>query len=145
MGNFLALIFAVLIGALTSVQAAVNTDLGKYVGSVTSTLISFIAGTITVAIFYIVLGEKGLGGVMKVPPYLLFGGVLGAIFVFGIIKVIPIIGVSSGMAGVIAGQLILAMLIDHFGLFGAPVYRIGFQRIIATVLLFVSVNLMSSK
>lgn len=143
MSKILALTVAVLIGAITSIQAAMNTELGEYVGGVTSTLISFIAGTLTITIVYIVLAEKGLREITKVPPYLLFGGVLGAIFVFGIIKVIPVIGVSSGMAGVIAGQLILAMLIDHFGLFGSQVYNIGFQRIFAAILLLVSVKMMS--
>lgn len=142
MVKYVTLFVAVAIGALTSLQSAINTELGKYVGSVASALISFIVGTFTLVIFYLILGEKGLNQITKVPYHLLVGGILGAAFVFGIIKIIPLIGVSAGLAGVIAGQLILAMMIDHFGWFGLPAYHINLQRIIAAILLFIGVNLM---
>jgi transporter family-2 protein len=38
------------------------------------------------------------------------------------------LGVSSALLAIIAAQLILAALIDHFGLFGAPVRTFDLAR-----------------
>lgn len=62
----------------------------------------------------------------NVNPVLWIGGLFGALFVFSMIKLIPKIGVSSTMAGVIAGQLLLAMAIDHFGWFGLAKFGMNF-------------------
>lgn len=142
MTNIVALLAAIFIGALSTVQSGINTDLGKYVGSLTATLISFLVGTITLVVFYLFSGSKEITGIFKVPHFLLIGGFLGAIFVYGMIKIIPLIGVSGTIAGVIAGQLILGMIIDHFGWFGLPVFAFTFRRGAAAVLLIFSTILM---
>jgi len=142
MGRYLALALAVAVGALTTVQSAINTELGKHIGGIAAALVSFVVGTSTLAVFYLVSGEGGIKGLTRVSPYLWMGGILGAIFVFGIIKLIPQIGVGSAMAGVIAGQLLLAMVIDNFGWFGLTKYPVNWVRLLGAALLLAGVRLM---
>ncbi|WP_052218371.1 DMT family transporter [Thermincola ferriacetica] len=143
MSNFFAVGLAVVIGALTSIQSAVNSELGKYIGGVAAALVSFTVGTTTLVVFYLFSGEGGLKGVTRVAPYLLIGGMFGAMFVFGMIKLVPRIGVSSASAGVIAGQLLLAMAIDHFGWFGVAKHSLNWVRGMGALLLLLGVRLMS--
>ena len=142
MTNIFALLAAIFIGALSTVQSGINTDLGKHVGGLTAALVSFLVGTITLGIFYLGSSNRGLTGIFQLPPVLLIGGFFGALFVYGMIEIIPIIGVSGTIAGVIAGQLILGMIMDHFGWFGLPVFEFTFRRAIAAILLIVSTVLM---
>lgn len=143
MNNIMALSLAVIIGALASLQSVINTELGKFTGGIGAALVSFTVGTATLGTFYLIFGEGGVRGVLKAPPYLWIGGVFGAIFVFSMIKLVPLIGASSTMAGVIAGQLLLALILDQFGLFGLEKIGLTWTRGLGAVLLMISVKLIS--
>lgn len=143
MSAYFAMVIAIVAGALTSVQSAINAELGKYVGGVGSALISFIVGTLSLAVLYLAMGEGGLKSTFKAPAYLLIGGFFGAIFVFSMVKLVPLIGTASVMSGVIAGQLLLAIVIDHFGLFGLSRITIGWTRGLGVALLLIGVRLIT--
>jgi transporter family-2 protein len=49
------------------------------------------------------------------------GGIIGAIYVTGIIMIIPRLGAALAFSLIVAGQLIMSVLMDHFGLLGVPV------------------------
>jgi len=51
------------------------------------------------------------------------GGLLGAIFVFVVISIFPKISAGSGVAMIIAGQLTMAAIVDHFGFLGVEVMK----------------------
>lgn len=51
MNHLFAVSLAIFIGALASIQSAVNSQLGKHIGGVAAALVSFIVGTATVAVF----------------------------------------------------------------------------------------------
>ncbi len=140
--KYAALLLAIFIGALTSIQSAINAQLGKFAGSIGAALISFCVGTITLIVVYLATGEGGLRNAVKAPPYLWVGGMLGAVFVFSMIWLLPRIGAGGAIAGVIAGQLILAMLIDQLGLFGLKPIGITWTKGLGAVLLLIGVKLM---
>lgn len=143
MNNYFALMLAFIVGALTTVQSAINTSLGRYIGSIGAALVSFLVGTATLTIVYFMYGEKGLSNVAKVPPYLFIGGLLGALFVFGMIKLLPQIGAGGAIAWGIAGQLLLAILIDQFGLFGQSKIPLDWTRGLGATLLLIGVKLIT--
>jgi bacterial/archaeal transporter family-2 protein len=134
------LIAAIVVGGFTSLQSAVNIRLGQFVGSVEAALISFIVGTIALGLLLIPYGTGGFKQIPQTPWYLLLGGLLGAAFVFGMVKIVPSIGAGTAVAGVIAGQLVVAIIIDHFGWFGLNTIRVDLYRIIGVVLLFAGVK-----
>lgn len=143
MNYILGIFIAIAVGALTSIQSSINTNLGKYVGGIGAALVSFLVGTLTLLIFYFIFSNSGLKNAGKAPIYLFIGGIFGAMFVFAMIKLIPSLGVSSSMAGVIAGQLIAAVLIDHFGLFGLTPIKFNYIRFLGTIFLLLGVKMMS--
>ncbi|MBN2502250.1 MAG: DMT family transporter, partial [Anaerolineales bacterium] len=49
------------------------------------------------------------------------GGILGVAILAAPIFLLPRIGATATLTAVVVGQLVLAVVIDHFGMFGAPV------------------------
>ncbi|MDN3016990.1 DMT family transporter [Paenibacillus sp. BSR1-1] len=132
-------------GVAIAIQAQINGGLGKKTGALEAAFISFSIGSL--ALFFLVLffGKGNLGAIFSVPKWQLLGGLLGALYVSIMVIVVPKIGVAPTMVAVIAGQLIIGALIDHFGLFGGKTIPIDTKKIIAIILLFTSVLLFQKK
>ena len=94
-------------------------------------------------LFYFLV--KGIYGVSTVPKWQLFGGLLGAFYVIVTILIVPKLGVAPTLIAVIAGQILLGAIIDHFGLFGGEVKPIDFKKSAAIILLFFSLYLFNHK
>jgi transporter family-2 protein len=56
--------------------------------------------------------------ITSVPPYLFVGGFVGAAVLVTAVVAVPRLGAASLIAALIVGQLIGAMILDHFGLLG---------------------------
>ena len=109
-------------------QGALNASLGKVIGSLESTLMVHLIGTATIAIPFFICKGGGKGGLVhlsEVHWYNLLGGVLGVIIVAAVLLSIPKTGVANATTAIIIGQVITAMAIDCFGLFGLE--RISFS------------------
>lgn len=137
MGPSTAIIFialAILAGAMLPVQGVVNSQLGRHLDNlVLATLVSFIVGALTLALVFLyrINGSVGssLQGFRDTPPMLYVGGVLGAVYVTAVAGLIPKIGVANTMISVILGQVVLSLLLDHYGILGVEVREIGWPRI----------------
>ena len=60
---------------------------------------------------------------------------MGAFFVFTVILIVPRLGTGAVMAVTIAGQLLTALLLDHFQLFGFRGIPLDASRISGAVLM----------
>ncbi|MDA0704184.1 MAG: DMT family transporter [Proteobacteria bacterium] len=132
---------ALAVGAGIMFQAGINSQLSATVGSpVSAAFISFTAGTIVLGLLALVLrvpipAWPRTGGE---PLYIwVAGGVLGAAFVATTILLVPRLGASAMIAGVIAGQMISALLLDQWGLAGYHQQDITLWRGIGAALLVV--------
>lgn len=132
-------------GLSIGMQAAINGGLGKKVGTIEATFISFCVGT--AALFFMVLfwGKGNILAVSEVPTYQLIGGILGAFYLAVIVVAVPKIGVSGALFAVITGQLLISAIIDHFGLFGAPRFPLDLKKMIALVLMISAIYLFHHK
>lgn len=132
-------------GITLGIQAVVNGGLGKKVGTMEASFISFFVGT--AVLFFLVLfwGKGNLLAISEVPKGQLIGGILGAFYVFVIILVAPKIGVTATLLSVIAGQLLIGSIIDHFGLFGGEKFPLDTKKVIALLLMFGSIFLFNQK
>jgi transporter family-2 protein len=129
------IVFAVTAGAMLPVQGVINSQLGKSLDNVIlATLISFVVGGITLLVVFLYRSSGSLGisllGLKEVPPMLYIGGVLGAIYVTAVAVLIPKVGVANTMIAVIFGQVLLSLLLDHYGILGVEVREIGWFRIL---------------
>jgi transporter family-2 protein len=71
--------------------------------------------------------------------YWVGGGLAGAFFVFTSLFVAPRIGVTALLAGVLAGQLVASVTMDHFGLLGLQSQPVTLGRAAGIALLIAGV------
>ncbi|MFJ8237804.1 DMT family transporter [Ureibacillus sp. NPDC094379] len=138
-------LLAVVAGMVMAIQGQVNGGLGKKVGVLEGSFISFSIGTIALLLCLIFFGNGNISAISSVPKWQLTGGLLGAFYVLVMVFVVPKIGVSAALMAVIAGQIILGAIIDHFGFFGGNRFPIDKQKVIAIVLLFAALYLYNKK
>lgn len=132
-------------GALIAAQAPINARLRLILSSpVGSGLVSFLVGTVILVAAVAVVGDGGsvLGGLGGGPWWAYLGGACGAFFVVATILSAPRVGVTTTFVAVIAGQVAAAALIDRYGWLGQASIPWSAERIIAIVLLLVSLALL---
>jgi transporter family-2 protein len=139
----LAVAIGVGAGCLVGMQAPINSRLGRAVGTAQAATFSFLVGTVAL-VAVTAFWSGGLGGLGKLdqaPWWALVGGLLGAVYVTVALVAVRTLGASGLTAVVIAGQLIISVLIDRFGLLGVARQHIDAPRIVGLVLLAVAVAL----
>ncbi|MCY1237960.1 putative inner membrane exporter, YdcZ [compost metagenome] len=72
---------------------------------------------------------------MKGPWWIWIGGAAGVIYMTAALLLAPKLGAASFIVAVIAGQMAVSLLIDHFGLMGFPAKPVNAARL--TGLLFI--------
>lgn len=132
----LSLALALLAGVLVAVQEPTNAILAKASGSpIVAAFISFLIGT--VALGAVMAGSAGrlfAPELRSVPWYAWIGGLYGAFFVAMAAFGAPRIGVGPLLTAAIAGQLLGAVLLDHYGLLGLARQPVSIEKIAGVLL-----------
>lgn len=131
---------ALLAGTLVPFQAISNGLLGRALGhplwaTLASLLVSILAVLPVIAL-------------MRVPPPLIQqswglplwtwgGGLAGVVYITSALFITPRLGATTFIVCVIAGQMLVSLLIDHFGLMGMPVRPANTGRVSGIVLIFI--------
>jgi len=135
----LPLALAVIAGLFIAIQAPTNAILGKASGSpVVAAFISFVVGTL--ALGAMVAASSGLlfaPELRQVPWYAWLGGFYGAFFVAMAAFAAPRIGVATMLTAAIGGQILAALMLDHFGLLGLARQQVSVERIAGAVLVLI--------
>jgi bacterial/archaeal transporter family-2 protein len=76
-----------------------------------------------------------------VPWYAWSGGLFGGVFILLAILLLPTLGAATLFALVVAGQVLIAVTLDHFGAFGLTPHPIGMTRLAGAALLIAGVVL----
>lgn len=104
-------------GSFLPLQAGINGQLARQISSVMSAaLISFLVGT--VALFIVAAAQRELPSFSALKGLTWWhwsGGLLGAVFIATAAFAGPRIGALLFMVLVLAGQLSMALALDHFG------------------------------
>jgi len=126
---------------LVGMQPVVNARLAATIGSpVTATLISLGISALCVLPVALTTGLTVRTDTIAAAPWWIWcGGLAGAALVGCGLVLAPRIGVVLFFGSVIAGQLVVAALIDHFGWFGTPVRPIDPVRLAGIALVFAGV------
>ena len=136
--NYLYLLLAILAGAMIPTQAATNNKMAVVVDSpILAAFISFIIGTAALFVYVIASGTPigNLASVRDAPPVAWIGGLLGAFFVAMTVVLAPRLGVAMTFSLIIAGQMLVTLVIDHFGLLGVDVQPISWARFAGILLI----------
>ncbi len=130
--TYLYILLALAAGAVMPTQAGTNNRMAMVVNSpVLSAFISFLVGTIALFAYVLISGIPlgNLAAVKEAPAIAWAGGFLGAFFVTAAVTLVPKLGVAMTFSLVVAGQMLVTLVIDHFGLFGVPVKEVSLARI----------------
>jgi bacterial/archaeal transporter family-2 protein len=136
-GTAVAVVLCAIGGLAGAIQAAVMGELGERVG-VAPALTFAVAVSLVCALGVLLVWERSFAGVRAAaeqPWWLWVGGVMSVFIVLGITVATPRIGVAATIGIVIAGNLVMAALIDQYGLLGQEQVAITGLRLVGLALL----------
>lgn len=135
MKSISAIIYAILAGGSTSLEAFVNGELGKTTTPLIATFISLVVGGVFFLLSIVVSGEfKSLLNLNEISPKLLFGGILGGLVIYFTVRAIPSLGVSKTLTLIVVSQMIVGFFIDGF-ILGQE--QLHLYKVIGAILLFI--------
>lgn len=140
------ILLALIAGAALPVQVGINHTLRAGVGSpVLAAFISFIVGSVCL-LAYAMLTRAPLPAVQalsRLPAWAWLGGALGAYYVTASIFLAPRLGAANLVGILVAAQLIMSLVMDHYGLIGFARHAINLWRILGALLLIAGTVLIS--
>lgn len=125
------------VGGMIALQAPINSNLGKRIGSLPAASVSFFIGTVVLVVLALVFGGGfgKLGEARHLAWYYLMGGVLGAAYVTSVLITVRTLGAGGVTAATIAGQLTVAIVVDQLGILGVAKHTVTVPRLAGVVLL----------
>ncbi len=141
MNKIIWIALALLSGAFLPIQAGLNSRLGKALASpVYASMFSFIVGAVGLITFIILTRQTvSWAGIKDAPGYVWMGGLLGAFYVTVIILAFPKLGPGLTFGLVIAGQMTVSILLEHFNILVAQQNSISFMKIFGVLLVVAGV------
>ena len=142
---FLALAFCA--GAATAVQVPVNTELRRQLAHpMQATLVSFAVGMLAALVYCLTTcgPMPALANLRQAPWWIWCGGLLGAVYVWSSITLSPKIGMAAMLSMVIAGQMVMSLIIDHYGLWNARIFPTTLPRLIGSLLVIAGAAVMTT-
>ena len=142
-GSAVAVVVCLVAGLAGAIQAALMGRFGERIGVVEAVAFASVVTTLTAftAVLVVRQGVAGVAEGLRAPPWLWLAGVMSALIVFAVALAPPRIGTTTTIGLIIAGNLVMAAVVDRFGLFGLE--RIGLSplRVLGIVLLSVGAAL----
>ncbi|MDK4207960.1 DMT family transporter [Corynebacterium accolens] len=136
------ILLGILAGLVLPIQTLVNTRLRASTGTpFSSSMISFAVGTVTLLIVATAVtgGDYGIAQAFDEPLWIWFGGLLGVVALTGNILLFPHLGAVQTVVLPIAGQVIMGLIVDHFGLFESPQSSLTAVRAIGAIIVLIGV------
>lgn len=121
---------ALLSGALMSVQGVFNTQVTKTTGMWVSNGWVQFSAFIVCLVMWLIMGRDSVAAIGKVEPkYMLLGGVIGAGITWTVIKSMAQLGPAKAALLIVISQLIVAYVIELFGLFGVEKEPLEWRKV----------------
>lgn len=145
----LYLMIGIIIGMFFPIQASISTRLSSYSKTpLTASFIAFSLGTVILLIINLIVDPIGItvGINFSYPLYVFIGGAIAGIgFHVANIILFSKLGASVTTIITVTGQMIVGILIDHFGWFGVPATPISVTRSIGTIIMILAISLVQPK
>ena len=126
------------IGLAIASQPHINAELGRRLGAPLAAACVSLALSLALLLAAAALWRREDGADFSAaagaPLWVWLGGLSGALYVGGALFIVPKIGAVALFTWLIAGQVLGALAIDYFGLFGAKSLEISPARILGVAL-----------
>lgn len=106
-------------GIAVGLQSPMASMISQRLGLFESVFIVHLGGAIVALIPLLIHGSSRLGQWRSLPWYLLGAGAFGLVVIGAVSYMIPRVGVAAAITTIVAGQLLVGTILDHFGLLGA--------------------------
>ncbi len=151
MVNIKYLVWALLAGAFIPLIGILNGRVGRALGEPFYASVMLFGVAIILALVVSVIFGKAAPSVQNLQtlrPMDYTAGFIVAFYVVSATVLAGKIGVANFIVMAVSGQIMFSLMIDHFGLFGAPVKPINMTQLVGAVLLLIGLattQLASSK
>ena len=136
--NYIYILLAFLSGIAISVQAGVNANLRQSLTNpVLAAAVSFGTGFVSLLMLLLISGASlpAVESVRQVSWWKWTGGIIGAVYVTTVIVSVPKIGTANLVSLSVAGQLLAAVVLDHYGLLGFALHPANGWRLLGMLLI----------
>ncbi|HJS17929.1 MAG TPA: DMT family transporter, partial [Anaerolineales bacterium] len=113
--------------------------ISQKLGLFESVFIVHLGGVLVALVPLLLYGGGKLSQWRNVPWYALIAGVFGLVVIAAISFMIPRVGVAAAITAIVAGQLLVGMFLDHYGLLGASVRSADLTRVLGIGVVLVGV------
>ncbi|WP_373601333.1 DMT family transporter [Paraclostridium bifermentans] len=108
-----SILFAVLAGCSTALEALINGELGKSTSPLIATFVSLVVGSVFFLISMIITGDiKSFLALDYISPKFLLGGIFGGGIIYFTVKAIPGLGLSNTLTIIVVSQILIALFVD---------------------------------
>lgn len=128
-------IIAIVSGALMSIQGIFNTNVTKSSSIWVAAGFVQLTALATCLIMWLFNGRPEISGVLRVDNKVsLLGGVIGAFITFTVVKSVSELGIAKAEITIVVAQVIVAYLIELFGLFGSKKAEFSWLKLLALII-----------
>ena len=140
MESILLIIFIGLVGGIAvGLQSPLASMITQRLGLFESVFIVHIGGAIIALIPLLIYGGGKLSEWRNLPWYALGAGIFGIVVIGAISYMIPRVGIAAAITTIVAGQLLVGTILDHFGLLGAAGRSMDLTRAIGMAVVLAGV------
>lgn len=128
-------IIAIVSGTLMSIQGIFNTNVTKSSSIWVAAGFVQLTALATCLIMWLFNGRPEVSGVLRVDNKVsLLGGVIGAFITFTVVKSVSELGIAKAEITIVVAQIIVAYLIELFGLFGSKKAEFSWLKLLALII-----------
>lgn len=128
-------IIAIVSGVLMSIQGIFNTNVTKSSSIWVAAGFVQLTALATCLIMWFFNGRPEVSGLLKVDNKVsLLGGVIGAFITFTVVKSVSELGIAKAEITIVVAQVIVAYLIELFGLFGSKKAEFSWLKLLALII-----------
>ncbi len=127
----------VLIGVAMTIQSGINAQLQSHLNQpLLTAFLSFLGGLILLGVILLVVRKPLplVADFREIKWYYYTGGLLGAFVVYAVIISVHKIGAANMFVVIVAGQLITAVIMDHFSMLGLKENPVTLQKLLGILL-----------
>lgn len=135
LSTLLTALIGTLGGICVGLQGPIATQMGRRVGSVSSSFIVHVSGAFLSGALLLLRGGEQIQNWRSLSWYMFCSGFFGVVLYLTINHTMPRLGATTALALIIIGQLAMGVMIDHFGFFGVAVRQLDAWRVAGLLLL----------
>lgn len=130
------LLVALLSGALMSIQGVFNAGATKQTSLwVSASFVQVTALIVCIAAWFVTGRESSFSALFKIDDkYMLLGGVIGAFITITVIQSMNTLGPAKAALLIVISQLIVAYVIELFGIFGVEKVDFEWRKVIGMII-----------